>query len=352
MVWRCPDGATDSRDLDQMTVVAALVHVRHRARLGVCVPASTEDHVTDCDLLDRSRAGGTVDQRAGRQTLVGVTHDADVAVAVGEQQHEFVLGLVRVLVLVDEDVLEPLAIVLEHVAVLPEQLDGVGEQVVEVHRPGLEQTGLVLGIDVGVLAVEDVLRPAVRLVGVDQLVLPEADDRVHAAWREPLCVEAEIADDVAGEPVRVGGVVDRELAGVAERIGVGSQDAHARRVERRHPHRLHDRADERADPLAHLGSGLVRERDRQDLRRVHTGVDQVRDAMREHAGLARSGAGDHQQRAGFVGHGVELIGIEPFGERRRTVAAERIDQRIGRRCVGGMRDVSANSSSSVMCGPL
>ncbi len=55
-----------------------------------------------------------------------------------------------------------------------------GEQVVEVHRAGLEQPGLVLGVDVGVLAIEDVLRPPLGLVGIDQFVLPEADDRVDA----------------------------------------------------------------------------------------------------------------------------------------------------------------------------
>ncbi len=80
-------------------------------------------------------------------------------VAAGEQQDDLVLGLVRVLVLVDEDVLEPFAVVLEHVGVLAEQPHGVDQQVVEVHRPGLAQPGLVLGVDVGVLAVEDVLRP-------------------------------------------------------------------------------------------------------------------------------------------------------------------------------------------------
>ncbi len=95
--------------------------------------------------------------------LVGVADDADVAVAVGEEEHDLVLGLVGVLVLVDEDVLEALAVVLEHVGVLAEQLHGVGEQVVEVHRAGLEQAGLVLGVDVGVLAVEDVLAPAAAL---------------------------------------------------------------------------------------------------------------------------------------------------------------------------------------------
>ena len=79
--------------------------------------------------------------------------------AAGEEQDDLVLRHVGVLVLVDEDVLESLVVVLEHVGVGAEQPHGVDEQVVEVHRPGLQQAGLVLGVDVGVLAVEDVLRP-------------------------------------------------------------------------------------------------------------------------------------------------------------------------------------------------
>ena len=76
--------------------------------------------------------------------LVRVADDGDVVVAAGEQQDDLVLRLVGVLVLVDEDVLEALAVVVEHVGVVAEQAHGVDEQVVEVHRPGLLQAGLVL----------------------------------------------------------------------------------------------------------------------------------------------------------------------------------------------------------------
>ena len=82
-----------------------------------------------------------------------------VAVLGGEQQDELVLRRVGVLVLVDQDVLEALLVVREHVGVLAEQRDGVHEQVVEVHRAGLLQAGLVLGVDVGDLALEDVATP-------------------------------------------------------------------------------------------------------------------------------------------------------------------------------------------------
>ena len=146
---------------------------------------------------------------------------------------------------------------------------------------------------------------------------------VHAAWREALGVEVEVADDVPGQAHGVGLVVDRELARVAEAVGVGPQDPHARRVERAHPHRAGDRADERGDALAHLVGRLVGERDGEDPRRVHALVDEVGDAVREHPGLARPGAGDDQQRPAAVDDGVELVGVQPVGGRIGVVRRAR-----------------------------
>ena len=149
--------------------------------------------------------------------------------------------------------------------------------------------------------------------------------------REALAVEAEVADHVAGQARRVGLVVDRELARVAEQVGVGPQDAHAGRVERRDPHRPGDRADELGDAAAHLVGRLVGERDGEDRRRRHALVDEVGDAVGEHPRLARSGPGDDQQRPAAVDDGVELVGVEP-GER---VAASGAGRR--QRCRRGSR---------------
>ena len=126
---------------------------------------------------------------------------------------DLVLGGVGVLVLVDEDVLEALLVVRQHVGMVAEQLDGLHQQVVEVHRTGLQQAGLIVGVDVGVLAFEDVGRPLDRLLGSDQLVLPQADLAVRGPRREALGVEPEVAHDVPGEALRVGLVVDAEVRG-------------------------------------------------------------------------------------------------------------------------------------------
>ena len=95
----------------------------HQEDLGVGVVALEVQEV-----LDR-RAAPRVD------ALVGVAHHADVPVLVRQQVHQLVLGPVRVLVLVDEDVPEPLLVVLEDRGVIAEQPNGLGDEVVEVQRP-------------------------------------------------------------------------------------------------------------------------------------------------------------------------------------------------------------------------
>src|SRR5207244_6469966 len=72
--------------------------------------AVTGEHlVSAANLLDRLlRAVGHRDQRSCDQALVRVADGADVAVLLGQELQEPVLRVVRVLVLVDEDVAEGL----------------------------------------------------------------------------------------------------------------------------------------------------------------------------------------------------------------------------------------------------
>ena len=238
-------------------------------------------HVRPAELVDR---------------LVAVADDADVAALGREHEDEIVLDAVGVLVLVDEDVAEPTLVVLEHLGELAEQLDGVDQQVVEVHGPGLEQAGLVVGEDVRDLALEDRLGPFLVLLGADSVVLGGRDGAVHRARRELLGIETEVADDVSGEAVGVGLVVDRERRREPHLPGIAAQDAYARRVERGHPHLLGDRTDQLGHPALHLVGGLVGEGDGQDLERRDTLVlDEVGDAVGEHAGLARARAGHDEK---------------------------------------------------------
>jgi hypothetical protein len=80
----------------------------------------------------------------------------------GELVDERVLGVVGVLVLVDEDVPEPLAVDVGDVRERPEQVDGLADQVVEVEGVRALQRPLVVGEDLGEQALGGSLMFAVR----------------------------------------------------------------------------------------------------------------------------------------------------------------------------------------------
>ena len=125
--------------------------------------------------------------------LVLVADDHQVAVLCGEQLQQPVLGVVGVLVLVDQDVAEGAAPALAH---LLEQLQGVDradQEVVEVHRVGLQHPLLVEREAFGDHLLEDAaLRFRVH-VGVDQLVLGAGDLVLDRPRRVAFRVDAELA---------------------------------------------------------------------------------------------------------------------------------------------------------------
>ena len=130
---------------------------------------------------------------------------------------------------------------------------------------------------------------------------------MHRARREAFGVEAEVADHVTGEALSVGLVVDAERFRIAEPLGVHAQDAHARGVEGGDPHRTRHRTDQRFDAVLHLAGRLVGEGDGEDVGRMHTmRADEMGDAVREHARLARAGASHHEEWTVDVFGGVAL----------------------------------------------
>ena len=157
---------------------------------------------------------------------------------------------------------------------------------------------------------------AAKSLARQQLVLRRGDPVGDAVDRIVLVVDLELAHDLLEQALGVVLVVDGEVAREAQPIAIGAQHPHAHRVEREHPHRAHARSDERAEPLAHLGGGLVGEGDGEYLGGADAQVaHEVGDAEGQHARLARAGAREHQKRAvdgldGFALRGVQGGEIE------------------------------------------
>jgi hypothetical protein len=138
---------------------------------------------------------------------------------------------------------------------------------------------------------------------------------VHGAGREALGVDVEVAQNVGGQTLGVGLVVDRERRAIAQATTVAAQHADAGGMEGGDPHLSGDRADERGHPALHLVGRLVGERDGQDLEgRDALLLDQVRHPVGQHPRLAGAGARHEQQGAAGVGDRLPLDGVQLLEE--------------------------------------
>ena len=216
-----------------------------------------------------------------------------------ELAHEDVLGVVGVLVLVDQDVAEAAPVHLGHGRAGLEQGDGAHDDVVEVQGVGGAQALGVGAVDLGEVALEGVGGDGAlgELGRGDELVLEVGDAVGEGLGGEALGVDAQLAHDEGDEAGGVGGVVDGEGGAQAGGLVLAAQDAHAGGVEGGDPHALAGGAHQGGDAFAHLGGGLVGEGDGQDLAGAGAaGGDEVGDAVGEDPGLARTRTGDDEQR--------------------------------------------------------
>ena len=109
-------------------------------------PASVtgQDLVTDANVLDRFLCSVRHrDEGSGNHALIRIADGADVVMLLGEQLQQPILRVVRVLVLVDEDVAKRLLPLLAHVGEALQHVDREHEQVVEIDGVRGEQASLI-----------------------------------------------------------------------------------------------------------------------------------------------------------------------------------------------------------------
>jgi hypothetical protein len=233
----------------------------------------------------------------GVDRLVRIADGEDVLVLGREQLQQPVLGVVRVLVLVDQHVAEGLLPALARLGEALEHLHGQVEQVVEVERARLEELALIKLVHLGDGAVVEGGYAGHELFRADEPVLGVRDLGVDAARREALGIALQLLEADLDQADLVGLVVDGEAGAVAEARNLRAQDAAAGSVEGHDPGALGFAAEQRDEARAHLRRRPVGEGDGQDLVRLDAaGAHQVSDPVGEHPRLARARARDDEQR--------------------------------------------------------
>src|SRR6185369_4128225 len=135
---------------------------------------------------------------------------------VSEALQDPVLEIVRVLVLVDEHVIEARRLREARFRKFREERFGVEQEVVEVHRAARLEALLVTVVGESRELVLVLLRAVLGFAWRKSPILPAADRREQIARAELVVPDAHVAQGVSRERLLVTAVVDRELLRVTE----------------------------------------------------------------------------------------------------------------------------------------
>ena len=246
-----------------------------------------------------------------------VAHHADIRLGCGEQREDAVLGLVGVLVLVDEDETEAFAVLAAHLFTVAQEEVGVEQDVVEVKCAGGLEPLLVVPVKGGQFGHAVMLiTPQHTAVGgilrrEDQLVLGFGDAAEHARGLVNLIVQALLFDEGLHQGTRVGGIVNGIIGGEARIRAFHAQHTGKDAVKCAAPQSAHGFFAANAGyALVHLTGGLVGKGQGHDAPRLVALTEQVGYLVSQHARLAGACARHHEERASQVGDGFQLGIVE------------------------------------------
>ena len=266
----------------------------------------------------------------------------------GQQAQPQVLDLVGVLIFVDHDIFEALAVLLQHVRVAAQHGQHVQQQIAEVAGVERLQPILIEPIELLPLAIGKALvLQRVEVIGAQALVLPAVDALRQLAGRPALFVQPLSLDQLLQDAQLIVGIDDRIVRLQSGQLGMAAQHLGGDGVEGAQPgHPFNRRADQMPDPLLHLARGLVGEGDAEDLARPgEPAANDMRQPRGQRRSLARAGPGQHQHRPFGREHSLALGGIQAIEQRiGRGVGQHGHAERLGNIAVGCKRFAAVDTS--------
>ena len=273
--------------------------------------------------------------------LVVVAHAADVAMRLRQQPQPHVLRDVGVLILVHQDIAEPVLPLAQHVWMRLEQRHAMHQQVAEIDRVQRQQPVLIGRVQLAAMPIKRLTLAPGQVAGRDAAVLPPVDQMrqlpcgptllVDVLGRDQLLQQADLVVRVqngkAGLQVQVA---------VPDQLGMAAQDLDADAVEGAQPRHPLDRiAQQAADPVLHLARGLVGEGHGQQLPGPCLAQhQQMRDPRGQRARLARACPRQHQDRPVQRFDSGALRGVQPVQIRRGPRGHRALRQRHRRQIIG------------------
>ncbi len=205
--------------------------------------------------------------------------------ALGQEFDQNVLDMVRILILINQDVAPAPLVLFQDIGVLLEELHGVSQQIVEVEGPVGQELFLITGIHrrdglgpeaIGLLPV---------LFGADEFVLGAADGLEDEPWLIALLVQVQFRQALPDYSQLIRRIVNEKIAREPQLLSFPAEDPNANRVEGPDPKILHIPHQFLHPPL-HFGRGFVGEGNGQDLPGSSARRQQIADPVGEDSGLA------------------------------------------------------------------
>ena len=203
-------------------------------------------------------------------TLGIIAHHTDTRLRASQQADNLILHVVRILILIHENMRVPLHIALAHLGMVIEQEEGFEQEVVEIHRVGHVFSSLVLLIysmdrlHTLHLVTMDQGGVFCITVGKNQAVLGVRNAGTNNLRLVQLVIQAHLLDNRLDKAARIRRVVNREAGAVVRMLHLAAQDSQEHTMESTHRQMVHIQVRPLADQVnysrAHLRGGLVRER--------------------------------------------------------------------------------------------
>ena len=247
--------------------------------------------------------------------LVVVADAAQISPRLGKQLQPFVLALVGVLIFVDEQIAEAVAVPAQDVGVGAKDAQHVEQQVAKIAGVQGLQALLILRIELGAATGREGFGfSGVDLLGSPAAILPAVDEAGELTRGPALLVEAGGLDQLLQDAQLIVGVEDREVGVEADELGVAAQHARGDGMEGPEPrHALERSAGQSADALAHFAGGFIGEGDGEDLAWPGAASrDQMREPGGQRGGLAGAGASKNEDGPLGRQHGLALGRVEPL----------------------------------------
>ncbi len=244
--------------------------------------------------------------------LVVIADATDVLVPLRQQPQPHILGHVRILIFVHQNVAEPTLILLQDIVVLLKNRHHVQQQIAKIAGVQILHPLLIGRVKINALAVVGTALGHRHLARRPCLVFPAVDDARQHSRRPAFVINIAGRHQLLEQTKLIIRVQNGEIRLQPDQFRMTAEQLYTDRMERAQPRHPLDMARQRPHPRLHLARGFVGECDRQNLVRPRRSCgQQMRNPRRQRLGLARPGPCQHQHRTIQRLNRLALCGVQP-----------------------------------------